>query len=69
MPAYYVFRLSPPPSLTFLFISYMLDHVPVRAKMLYTLTPSTIGRMLGNSHIIQSVFVTSRAARTHTYYL
>ncbi|BGP41004.1 Twinfilin-1 [Rhodotorula kratochvilovae] len=68
-PAYYVFRLSPPPSSTFLFISYVPDHAPVRAKMLYASTRSTLVRALGDSRIVHSVFATSRADLTHASYL
>ncbi|GAA5821335.1 hypothetical protein JCM3770_006251 [Rhodotorula araucariae] len=68
-PAYYVFRLSPPPSSSFLFISYVPDHAPVRAKMLYASTRSTLVRALGDSRIGQSVFATSRADLTHASYL
>ncbi|GAA5931397.1 hypothetical protein JCM3775_005014 [Rhodotorula graminis] len=69
VPAYFVYRLTPPPSSTFLFTSYVPDHAPVRAKMLYASTRNTLVRALGDARLVESVFATAKADLTHAAYL
>ncbi|TNY18180.1 hypothetical protein DMC30DRAFT_355943 [Rhodotorula diobovata] len=68
-PAYYIYRLTPPPTSSFLFISYVPDAAPVRAKMLYASTRNTLVRALGDARMTTSVFATSRADLTHASYV
>ncbi|GJN91327.1 hypothetical protein Rhopal_004348-T1 [Rhodotorula paludigena] len=68
-PAYYIYRLNPPPNSTFAFFSYVPDHAPVRAKMLYASTRNTLVRALGDSRFSASVFATSKADLTYASYL
>ncbi|GAA5855302.1 hypothetical protein JCM9279_001940 [Rhodotorula babjevae] len=68
-PAYYVYRLTPPPASTFAFLSYVPDHAPVRSKMLYASTRNTLVRALGDARLVESVFATDKADLTHASYL
>lgn len=52
--------LTPPPSSTFAFLSYVPDHAPVRAKMLYASTRNTLVRALGDARFTESVFATDK---------
>ncbi|GAA5901997.1 hypothetical protein JCM6882_000164 [Rhodosporidiobolus microsporus] len=68
-PAYYLFRLTPPPNSTFLFLSYVPDSAPVRSKMLYASTRATLLRSLGDARISSSLFATSRSELSHASYV
>ncbi|GAA6040638.1 hypothetical protein JCM8097_008081 [Rhodosporidiobolus ruineniae] len=68
-PAYYLLRLTPPPSSTFLFLSYVPDAAPVRSKMLYASTRSTLARFLGDSRLSKtSLFATSPGELSYEAY-
>ncbi|GAA5917119.1 hypothetical protein JCM8208_005469, partial [Rhodotorula glutinis] len=69
IPAYFVYRLTAPPSSTFAFLSYVPDDAPVRSKMLYASTRNTLVRALGDARLVESVFATGRADLTHASYL
>ncbi|GAA5835138.1 hypothetical protein JCM11251_000172 [Rhodosporidiobolus azoricus] len=68
-PAYYLFRLSPPPTSNFLFLSYVPDSAPVRSKMLYASTRATLLRSLGDARISSTLFATSRSDLSYASYL
>ncbi|GAA5994993.1 hypothetical protein JCM11641_001477, partial [Rhodosporidiobolus odoratus] len=69
-PAYYLYRLSPPPTSTFLFLTYVPDSSPVRQKMLYASTSSALRKTLGgDSRLPQSIFATSPQDLTYESYL
>uniref|UniRef100_A0A0K3C8V7 FGENESH: predicted gene_2.117 protein n=1 Tax=Rhodotorula toruloides TaxID=5286 RepID=A0A0K3C8V7_RHOTO len=69
VPAYYAYRISPPPASTFAFFSYVPDHAPVRQKMLYASTQNTLVKFLGDSRLPVSIFATSTSDLTHASYL
>ncbi|GAA5953265.1 hypothetical protein JCM3765_007457 [Sporobolomyces pararoseus] len=70
VPSYFVVKTSPtsnssPP---LLFISYVPDNSPVRSKMLYASTRTTLIRHLGDSKISDSIFATSKDDLSYTSY-
>ncbi|GAA5904532.1 hypothetical protein JCM5296_005476 [Sporobolomyces johnsonii] len=69
VPAYYLVRLASTPTSAWLFISYVPDAAPVRAKMLYASTRATLVRSLGDSRFETSIFATGKADLTYTSYL
>ncbi|GAA5991057.1 hypothetical protein JCM5350_005410 [Sporobolomyces pararoseus] len=64
VPSYFIVKTSPTsnssPSL--LFISYVPDNSPVRSKMLYASTRTTLIRHLGDSKFSDSIFATTKAS-------
>ncbi|GAA5880496.1 hypothetical protein JCM16303_005406 [Sporobolomyces ruberrimus] len=74
VPSYFVIRTSPPTSSSssspsLVFISYVPDHSPVRSKMLYASTRTTLIRHLGDSNFIDSIFATSKDDLSYSSYL
>ncbi|GAA6019809.1 hypothetical protein JCM10207_003704 [Rhodosporidiobolus poonsookiae] len=69
VPAYYLYRLSPPPTSTFLFISFVPDAAAVKAKMITASTAATLKRSLGDARLPVSLFATSLADLSYSAYL
>ncbi|BGP17153.1 hypothetical protein JCM10213_006052 [Rhodosporidiobolus nylandii] len=67
VPAYYLFRLAPPPSSPFLFLTYVPDSSPVRLKMLYASSSSTLRKALSLSSS-ETMFTTSPSELTFAAY-
>ncbi|GAA6014158.1 hypothetical protein JCM11491_004123 [Sporobolomyces phaffii] len=72
VPSYFVLKTSSPTSTSspsLVFISYVPDHSPVRAKMLYASTRTTLVRHLGDSNFSDSIFATSKDDLTYGSYV
>ncbi|GAA5903489.1 twinfilin TWF1 [Sporobolomyces salmoneus] len=71
-PSYFIVKVSPTSSSgspSLLFISYVPDNSPVRSKMLYASTRTTIIRHLGDSQFSDSIFATSKDDLSYNSYL
>ncbi|GAA5829367.1 hypothetical protein JCM3766R1_001074 [Sporobolomyces carnicolor] len=70
-PSYFIVKTSSStqssPSLVF--VSYVPDDSPVRSKMLYASTRTTLVRHLGDSQMTDSIFATSKEDLTYKSYL
>ncbi|BGP56066.1 hypothetical protein JCM8202_005216 [Rhodotorula sphaerocarpa] len=68
-PAYFAFRLTPPPASTFAFLAYVPDHAPVRPKMLYASSTNTLVRALGDSRFAVRISAAEPNDLTYRSYL
>lgn len=56
------YSLEPSATSPWLFLSFVPDSAPVRAKMLYASTRATCSRELGDSRFASSMFATSKVS-------
>lgn len=69
VPAYFAFRLTPPPASTFAFVAWVPDHAPVRPKMLYASSTNTLVRALGDSRFPVRISAAEKNDLTYESYL
>ncbi|GAA5877216.1 hypothetical protein JCM3774_000120 [Rhodotorula dairenensis] len=69
VPAYFAFRLTPPPASTFAFIAWVPDHAAVRPKMLYASSTNTLVRALGDSRFPVRISAAEKNDLTYDSYL
>ncbi|GAA5988343.1 hypothetical protein JCM10908_002174 [Rhodotorula pacifica] len=69
VPAYFAFRLTPPPASTFAFLAWVPDHAPVRPKMLYASSTNTLVRALGDSRFPVRISAAEKNDLTYESYL
>ncbi|GAA5961244.1 hypothetical protein JCM8115_001520 [Rhodotorula mucilaginosa] len=69
IPAYFAFRLTPPPASTFAFVAWVPDHAPVRPKMLYASSTNTLVRALGDSRFPVRISAAEKNDLTYESYL
>ncbi|KWU43255.1 actin depolymerizing protein [Rhodotorula sp. JG-1b] len=69
IPAYFAFRLTPPPASTFAFVAWVPDHAPVRPKMLYASSTNSLVRALGDSRFPVRISAAEKNDLTYESYL